>query len=113
MQIYDDGDTERDLLYLDLLPAGWESDIGESFITVALPKPVDEEAIQIYAGAYGREDVHENVSWSYDDEKRIISILGTELPEGTGWGRRTPDGYFPLPSYSCLAHHLPCFFTGS
>ena len=84
MQIYDDGDTERDLLYLDLLPAGWESDIGESFITVALPKPVDEEAIQIYAGAYGREDVHENVSWSYDDEKRIISILGTELPEGTG-----------------------------
>ena len=84
MQLYDDGDTEKDLLYLDLLPTGWESDIGESFITVTLPKPVDEDTIQIYAGAYGSEDVYENVVWSYDGEKRIISILGTELLEGTG-----------------------------
>lgn len=49
-----------------------------------LPKPVKKSEIEIYAAAYGSDTVHENVYWSYDENKNMLRITGTELPQGTG-----------------------------
>lgn len=95
-RVYDDGDASSDLLYYDLLPTGWETPIDSCYISVELPKPIDKEAITIYADAYGIADVHENVYWSYDSEQRKIFIEARNLPQGTGITVYAPldEGYW-------------------
>ena len=47
IRMYDDRDTSKDLLYIDLLHTGCETAIEKSTITVRLPKAVDEENIEL------------------------------------------------------------------
>lgn len=84
MRIVDDKDTSKDLLYLDVLPTNWETPIGRAEITVNLPKAVDEDAIEVYAGRYGSETLRGDVSWDYDAEDRTIRISGRRLQQGEG-----------------------------
>ena len=84
VRIYDDKNVESDVLYYDLLPTEWETPIGACEINMKLPKPVKKSEIEIYAAAYGSDTVHENVYWSYDENKNMLRITGTELPQGTG-----------------------------
>ena len=79
MRIVDDKDTSKDLLYLDVLPTNWETPIGRAEITVSLPKAVDQDAIEVYAGRYGSETLRGDVSWDYDAEERSIRISGRRL----------------------------------
>ena len=84
VRIYDDKNVESDVLYYDLLPTEWETPIGACEINMKLPKPVKKSEIEIYAAAYGSDTAHENVYWSYDENKNMLRITGTELPQGTG-----------------------------
>ena len=60
------------MLYYDLLPTEWETPIGACEINMKLPKPVKKSEIEIYAAAYGSDTVHENVYWSYDENKNML-----------------------------------------
>ena len=41
MEVYDDRNTDKDFLYIDLIPTGWETPIAEADITVKMPKRID------------------------------------------------------------------------
>lgn len=84
MRIVDDKDTTKDFMYIDLLPTGWETAIDSTKIRVRMPKSIDEDGIQVYADAYGGEDVVTNVWWDYDEEENIITITGKNLEQGVG-----------------------------
>ena len=84
MRIVDDKDTTKDFMYIDLLPTGWETAIDSTKIRVRMPKSIDEDEIQVYADAYGGEEVVTNVWWDYDEEENIITITGKNLEQGVG-----------------------------
>lgn len=84
MRIVDDKDTSKDFLYLDVLPTNWETPIGRAEITVSLPKAIEEDRIEVYAGKYGSETLSGDVYWDYDAEDRTIRISGRRLQQGEG-----------------------------
>ena len=96
IRMYDDRDTSKDLLYIDLLHTGWETAIEKSTITVRLPKAVDEENIELYASGYGSSETVENVKWSYDEESCTVTITGHSLAKGVGVTMKIdlPEGYW-------------------
>ena len=96
IRMYDDMDTSGDLLYVDLLPTDWETAIKASTITVKLPKPVDEESIELYASGYGSSETVDNVFWSYDEDSNSDTIEGRRLEKGIGITMmiNLPEGYW-------------------
>ena len=58
--------------------------IEQVAITVRLPKPVDADSIEVYAGRYGSETLDGDVSWDYDEASRTIEITGRDLSQGEG-----------------------------
>lgn len=84
MRIVDDKDTTKDFLYTDVLPTNWDTPIKQVAITVRLPKPVDADSIEVYAGRYGSETLDGDVSWDYDEASRTIEITGRDLSQGEG-----------------------------
>ena len=96
IRMYDDMDTSGDLLYVDLLPTDWETAIKASTITVKLPKPVDEESIELYASGYGSSETVDNVFWSYDEDSNSVTIEGRRLEKGIGITMmiNLPEGYW-------------------
>lgn len=96
MRMYDDMDTSGDLLYIDLLPTDWETAIKASTITVKLPKPVDEESIELYASGYGSDEIVDNVFWGYDEASNTVTVEGRRLEQGVGVTMMIdlPEGYW-------------------
>lgn len=96
MRIVDDKDTTKDILYLDLLPTGWETSIESTTIHVTMPKAVDVSNIQVYSGYYGMDTRDSNVEWKCDETGRIITITGENLVKGQGITIFTqlPEGYW-------------------
>ena len=80
----DDKDTTQDLLYVDVLPTNWETPIGRVKITVHLPKDVDADTIEVYAGSYGSETLDGDAAWDYDETTRTIEITGRRMAQGEG-----------------------------
>ncbi len=80
----DDKDTTQDLLYVDVLPTNWETPIGRVKITVHLPKDVDADALEVYAGSYGSETLDGDAAWDYDETTRTIEITGRRMAQGEG-----------------------------
>ena len=96
IRMYDDMDTTGDIFYLDLLPTGWETAIESSTIIVRLPKPVDEESIELYASGYGSDEIVDNVTWNYDEDSMAVTIYGRNLMQGVGVTMMIdlPEGYW-------------------
>ena len=53
--MYEDENDEMDMLLLNLIPTGWETEIGNVNATVTLPKKADLSKVEIYSGTYGTE----------------------------------------------------------
>lgn len=96
IRMYDDMDTTGDIFYLDLLPTGWETAIESSTIIVRLPKPVDEESIELYASGYGSDEIVDNVTWNYDEASKTVTVEGRRLEQGVGVTMMIdlPEGYW-------------------
>lgn len=99
LTIYDDGDTSSDMLYLNLVPTGWDTPIQKSKVTVKLPFAIDESKIEIYTGLYGQKDTNGAV-WSYDKASNTISIEAVYLLKGEGITL-----YCPLPEGTWVNQH--------
>lgn len=95
IKIYDDGDESRDVLYLDVIPTGWETPIEKASVTMTLPKDIDENDIDIFRGRYGAT-VESGIDWSYDSESRKLKITARDLAQGEGITVFTalPEGYW-------------------
>lgn len=84
-------------IYTDLLPTGWQTDIGHASVTVTLPSDLKlgEDDIKTYVGAYGSTG-QEYGTWNYDLENHRITYEAYGLPEGAGATIRAsvPEGYW-------------------
>lgn len=90
----DDGISNFDDVYFNVIPTGWSTAIDASTVTVTLPKKFDANKVNLYAGNYGSGDnSYFNVSIS---GKTITAKSTKALPEGVGAtiNLRLPDGYF-------------------
>lgn len=90
----DDGISNFDDVYFNVIPTGWSTAIDASTVTVTLPKKFDANKVNLYAGNYGSGDnSYFNVSIS---GKTITAKSTKPLPEGVGAtiNLRLPDGYF-------------------
>lgn len=96
---YEDKDSEKDYLSLDLLPTGWDTSIQASTIKVKLPKAIDADTIQLYGGRYGSTGKAE-VEYNYDEKKNVITINAKKLPKGYGitLSAELPEGYWENPA---------------
>ena len=81
MTIVDDKDTTGDMMYLDVLPTGWETPIKRANVTVTFPKPVNPTHIKAYTGKYGSR---EEMDFSYDESSKTLSIKGYNFEKGQG-----------------------------
>lgn len=91
----DDRETDYDLLYIDLVPTDWLSEIESAEITVHLPKAIDKNAIKIYGGKYGSEESPADIKWKYDGKKTLnVQSDNMERGEGITLMVRLPEGYW-------------------
>lgn len=90
----DDGISDFDDVYFNVLPKQWPTAIGSSTITVTMPKAFDKSKVHLYAGTYGATDnAYFNVSVS---GKTITAQSTKALPANSGatLNVRLPEGYF-------------------
>ena len=72
--MYEDGNKEKDMLLLNLIPTDWETDIEESTCTVNLPKEADLSKVQVFSGPYGTEGNEDNAVLETSDDGKTITI---------------------------------------
>lgn len=88
----DDGISDFDDVYFNVLPKQWPTAIGSSTITVTMPKAFDKSKVHLYSGTYGATDnAYFNVSVS---GKTITAQSTKALPANSGatLNVRLPEG---------------------
>lgn len=95
MEIYEDRDENRDFLYLDVIPTGWETPIEKASVSIKFPKKIDTKDIEVYIGGYGAtktDDTH----WGYNKEDNSFTLYASHLDLGEGITVfcELPEGYW-------------------
>ena len=94
VRLFDDGISEYDSLYYNVLPFGWGTSIDSAEIRIQMPKEFDQDKAEFLVGGYG----------SVSDDRIRWSVLGTsvqgtlqgplQLGEGVTFRVVLPEGYF-------------------
>ena len=94
--MYEDGNNEKDMLLLNLVPTDWETDIEESTCTINLPKEADLSKVQVFTGPYGAEGNEDNAVLETSDDGRTITIKTSNIPahHGVTMTLELPQGYW-------------------
>ena len=94
--MYEDGNNEMDMLLLNLIPTGWETDIGSVKATVNLPKEADLSKVEIYSGTYGTEGNEDGAVAEVSGDGKTIVITANDLPvyHGITLALPLPQGYW-------------------
>ena len=95
LALYDDENTEKDMLLINLIPTDWEKDIANAHGTVILPKDTDLSKLEVFSGSYGTEGNEDNVSVEVDEAARRITYFASNLPahHGISIALELPEGY--------------------
>ena len=86
LNYYKDDSTDADYLAQNLLPTDWETSIRESVMTLTMPKAVDWEEMEYYAGPAGSTaglDSRYVVRETAGNAEKLL-IWGSDLPKGYG-----------------------------
>lgn len=115
--VAEDKNPEKDLLYLDILPTNWQSEIDSTKILLTFEKPLQEENLNIYTGKYGEEetDIKVNVNSRYTPSEKTLKIDGKDLPEGVGITVQSDlqEGYWENPyNYNEYKKMIPMVLAG-
>lgn len=96
MQLYDDKDSTKDILSLDVIPTGWGSSIEAAKISIILPKTAPLENIAIYSGTYGSKGNEDGVKVETKNDGKTILLSADNLPNGHGITvhLELPEGYW-------------------
>lgn len=94
--MYEDENDEMDMLLLNLLPTGWETDIRSAKCTVTLPKEADLSKAKVYSGTHGTEGNEDNAVLTTSDDGRTITVTVSNLPvhHGVTLMMELPQGYW-------------------
>lgn len=92
----EDKNVITDLLYIDLLPTGWETSIREAKLRMTMPKSVDKQRYRVYLGTYQATTLADSSLYSISDNGRTFEAELSDLGAGEGLTVRAdlPDGYF-------------------
>lgn len=93
-QLYDDGISDYDEFYLNVVPTGWETQIDHANIVIDMPKAFDAQNLEVFSGKYGESSTDE---LPYKVKGNQIQIKTKDyLDKGTGVTVRIllPEGYF-------------------
>ena len=94
--MYEDGNEEMDMLLLNLIPTGWETDIYKASATVNLPKEADLSKVEVYSGTYGTEGNEDNAKLETSADGRSFTVTAENLPvhHGITIALPLPQGYW-------------------
>lgn len=94
IKLGDDGRSEFDEVYYNLIGNDWDTYINNMTFTVQLPKTFDESQLAFTSGFYGAVD-GSNVSYTVEDNTISGSVTEVLAPkEGVTMRLALPDGYF-------------------
>ena len=94
VRLFDDGISQYDSLYYNVLPFGWGTSIDSAEIRIQMPKEFDQNKAEFLVGGYGSVS-DDRIRWSAAG----TSIQGTlqgplQLGEGVTFRVVLPEGYF-------------------
>lgn len=94
VRLFDDGISQYDSLYYNVLPFGWGTSIDSAEIRIQMPKEFDQDKAEFLVGGYGSVS-DDRIRWSAAG----TSIQGTlqgplQLGEGVTFRVVLPEGYF-------------------
>ena len=94
--MYEDENSEKDMLLLNLIPTDWETDIGASKCVVTLPKEADLSKAKVYSGSYGTASNEDNAILETGDDGKTITITAADIPahHGITLQLELPQGYW-------------------
>jgi uncharacterized membrane protein YgcG len=94
--MYEDENTEKDMLLLNLIPTDWETDIGSSTCTVTLPKEADLSKAKVFSGSYGTASNEDNAVLETGSDGKTITITAKDIPahHGVTLQLELPQGYW-------------------
>lgn len=96
LSMYDDENSEKDMMLINVIPADWDTDIAYAHGVVTLPKDTDLSKVQVFSGPYGTEGNEDNVQIETDEASRTIRFSANDLPSRHGITITTelPQGYW-------------------
>ena len=94
--MYEDENTEKDMLLLNLVPTDWETDIGSSKCVINLPKEADLSKAKVYSGPHGTDSNVDNAVLETGADGKTITITAKDIPEhhGVTLQLELPQGYW-------------------
>ena len=94
--MWEDENTEKDMLLLNLIPTDWETDIGSVRCTVNMPKEADLSKAEVFSGSYGTSSNEDNAVLTPSDDGKTITITAKDLPahHGITLSLELPQGYW-------------------
>ncbi len=94
--MWDDGNTEKDMLLLNLIPTDWETEIASAKCTVTLPEEADLSKAQVFSGPYGTEGNEDEAIMETSDDGKTITVTAENLPahHGITVTLELPEGYW-------------------
>lgn len=82
---------DRDTLYLDLVPTGWDTAIGTAEVTVNFPKPFDASGVEVFSGGGDAG----NTQFAVDGNTiRIVTTAPLAYGDGITLRLTLPETYF-------------------
>lgn len=94
VRLFDDGISQYDSLYYNVLPFGWGTAIDSSEIRIQMPKEFDQDKAEFIVGSYG-STADDQVQWSVSGNGIQGSIQGPlQMGEGVTFRVVLPEGYF-------------------
>jgi hypothetical protein len=110
-----DRDGSKDLMFLDVVPASWRTNIDRVNVTIDCPDSVTWTKITTYSGKYGSK-TDSYGEWTQDRKQHRLSFTAEGLPHHTGVTIRAelPNGtwkHVPLASpksWALLAILIAC-----
>ena len=105
---YKDAEKGADALAQNLLPVNWMTSIREADLTLTMPKAVDWNAMEYYAGPKGSAGGLNSryFTKSVSSDKKTLTIHGSNLPKGYGVTVRgsLPEQYWSQAQTYARAH---------
>ncbi len=106
ISMYDDENTDMDMLLINVIPTGWQTDITEASGTITLPKAADLDKLEVYSGSYGTEGNEDNVTVETGTDGTTIRFSASNLPANHGitLSLQLPEGYWEgAPEYGSMS----------
>ena len=96
---FKDRDRSKDPLYLEILPAEWDSTIEKLEVLVKFPMTFDTDTFKILSGDNGSDEGLNNIKYDFSKNGILMTLSADQLPKGNRitLSAELPQGYWVNP----------------